>query len=308
MELFRIIEISPSLCEVTYRPGNFSGRTILLGHLISVVLGNNPFRTENPAKRSAHWPTYYTWRDVELCDLGFVRKPTVNTLPKYSLISLSLEQRRFSMSDQMDDLSAILYGMPSEPGLENMEELCAGVAIQLRRNLWDIHKYMLVLLSKFSQNVYSRPLPVALETSRGQNAHKEYRLFKLDMLEFLGLPQEEELDLSTEVMPIWEERHEEEFAVAVRYMAKLCPSLQEFVWYFGGVEQEYKLDSWRWKIHRNKDGSLNQVSGKLFWPESCRPPFPSFREFALVGEERRRAEEHGWPRTAFSEQFSDPRT
>lgn len=137
---------------------------------------------------------------------------------------------------------------------------------------------------------------------------EEYRLFKLDMLEFLGLPQEEELDLSTEVMPIWEERHEEEFAVAVRYMAKLCPSLQEFVWYFGGVEQEYKLDSWRWKIHRNKDGSLNQVSGKLFWPESCRPPFPSFREFALVGEERRRAEEHGWPRTAFSEQFPDPRT
>lgn len=127
----------------------------------------------------------------------------------------------------------------------------------------------------------------------------EYQVFESEVRAILGLSEDAELDPAIDLNIIWEARHEVDVAFAVRYMAKCCPTLQEFVWYIGCVNERREPDSWHWKIHRKKDGKVNQVLGSLFWPESCRPLRPSFRDFSLVGDERKRAEEHGWSRMGF---------
>ncbi|KAE9407784.1 hypothetical protein BT96DRAFT_84260 [Gymnopus androsaceus JB14] len=81
--------------------------------------------------------------------------------------------------------------------------------------------------------------------------------------------------------------------------SELRPTLQEFVWYIDDTEALKKQNSWNWKVLRKQDGSVDHVAGSLFWPESFRPPFPPFADFALVGEERQSAEKHGWPKSAF---------
>ncbi|KAE9407783.1 hypothetical protein BT96DRAFT_84259 [Gymnopus androsaceus JB14] len=128
-ELFSIIETTPSLCEVTYRPS--TAEIILLGHLIPVIVGDSSFRIEDLTVPPFHWPAHYSWRNVEFVDLAFVRKPVEcsvdNSGPRYSLISLSLELR--SETGEKDDLMEILSDFPSQPGLAHIEELCLAPVI-----------------------------------------------------------------------------------------------------------------------------------------------------------------------------------
>ncbi|KAF9072400.1 hypothetical protein BDP27DRAFT_1320394 [Rhodocollybia butyracea] len=81
-------------------------------------------------------------------------------------------------------------------------------------------------------------------------------------------------------------------------MADCCPALKEFVWYVGQLAEKDKPVSWQWKIYRKDNGAVNWIQGSLYWPASCRPVFPSFREWALVGQERTSMEKYKWPRTA----------
>ncbi|KAE9392772.1 hypothetical protein BT96DRAFT_1023399 [Gymnopus androsaceus JB14] len=333
MEIFSIIQTAPSLCEVTYRPR--IPKQILLGHLIPLVLGDSSFGIQDPALPAFHWPADYTWRNVAFVDLAFVRKPVESprgNFPKYNLVSLSLGQRTFG-DEETNDLMEILEGFPSQPGLEDIEELCLGIAFYLNNLTFGNFMFRMAnslqlwpCLRRFAfagdlaccswSSFNSRDIPILdYIAALGADDEKlltiedperflqyiadEYRDFVSEMLEILGLPEDAELDPSIELMPLWEVRHEVEVSVAVCEMAKLCPTLEEFVWYIDHLESLEKSSSWHWKVHRKRDGSVDRVLGSLFWPDSCRPVFPPFGDYALVGEERKSAENHGWPKSAF---------
>ncbi|KAE9392771.1 hypothetical protein BT96DRAFT_262570 [Gymnopus androsaceus JB14] len=332
MELCSIIETAPSLCEVTYRPR--VPKQILLGHLIPVIVGESSFDIQDPAFQASHWPVNYTWRNVAFVNLAFVRKPVkspTENSPKYSLISLSLERR--DLGDERDDLMEILESFPCQT---TIEELCIGIAICPNSDL-TFDDYMLKVANSLRQwpclrrfafagdlegccafwALQPRDIPILdYITAPGADDEKlltiedaerflqyiadnEYQDFVSEMLEILELPEDAVLDPSMELMPLWEVRHEVEVSAAVREMAKLCPTLEEFVWYIDRLESIEKQSSWHWKVRRKGDGSVDRVLGSLFWPDSCRPVFPPFGDYALVGEERKSAENHGWPKTAF---------
>lgn len=132
-EIFSIIQTTPSLCEVTYRPDDLPDQEItLLGHLVQVIAGDATY-IEDPSKPSNDWPASHTWRIIALSVFAFVRKPVSgpnnDSLSKYSSISLSLENYNGIANHGRDDLIDILRNIPSQSGMGSIEELCLGVSM-----------------------------------------------------------------------------------------------------------------------------------------------------------------------------------
>ena len=88
-------------------------------------------------------------------------------------------------------------------------------------------------------------------------------------------------------MRVWVARNEHYVEAAVRSFATSgCPALEEFEWYpYIGPRAIRLKTRWLWKVHRDKDGAVERVSGDFTWtggqqPELDPPPFHMF-----VGEE-----------------------
>ncbi|GJE84950.1 F-box protein [Phanerochaete sordida] len=79
----------------------------------------------------------------------------------------------------------------------------------------------------------------------------------------------------------WEARNYPMVSMWVKILAGLAPDLEELDWYVAHALDGVVL--WKWRVLRNKDGSVNRANGHLWWTSCARGDPPPF--MALVGQE-----------------------